>query len=244
VELEIVTVSERRDLESEAEAAFRERWPEFAFHDAISHDYVGRVDEYFAGSAILLLYQGRVVAGGWGVPFVWDGSPEGLPEGYRTALVASVEDREADRAPNAFSFMGATVAKEHDKQGLAPRVLDALIERANSAGLAHVVAPVRPIWKHRYPQVSMAEYATWTRGDGLSIDPWIRTHQRMGATIIKPAPNSLVIVGTVAEWENWADMVFPASGRYVVPDALNLVVVDRERDTAIYREDNLWMQHR
>jgi hypothetical protein len=29
-----------------------------------------------------------------------------------------------------------------------------------------------------------------------------------------------------------------------VPDALNLVEVDRERDEAIYREDNLWVQHR
>lgn len=204
---------------------------------------MSRVDEYFGESAIFLLQHGRVVAGGWGVPFVWDGTPDGLPEGYRTALVASVEDHEAGRAANAFSFMGATVAKEHDRQGLARRVLDALIDRANRAGIAYVFAPIRPTWKHRYPQVSMAEYATWTRSDGLSIDPWIRTHQRMGASIVKPAPNSLVISGTVAEWESWAGMVFPVSGTYVVPDALNLVVVDREQDHAVYREENLWMQH-
>jgi hypothetical protein len=90
----------------------------------------------------------------------------------------------------------------------------------------------------------MAEYATWTRSDGLSIDPWIRTHQRMGATIEKPAPNSMVISGTVAEREGWAGILFPVSGAYVVPDALNLVEVDREHDTAVYREENLWVQHR
>jgi hypothetical protein len=28
-----------------------------------------------------------------------------------------------------------------------------------------------------------------------------------------------------------------------VPDALNLVEVDREHDQAVYREDNLWIQH-
>jgi hypothetical protein len=39
-------------------------------------------------------------------------------------------------------------------------------------------------------------------------------------------------------------MVFPVSGDYVVPDALNLVHVDREADTVTYREENLWVQHR
>ncbi len=91
----------------------------------------------------------------------------------------------------------------------------------------------------------MAEYATWERDDGFSIDPWIRTHQRMGATIIKPARNSIVVVtGTVAEWEAWAGMPFPISGSYFVPGALNLVEVDRERDNATHREENLWVQHR
>ncbi len=98
--------------------------------------------------------------------------------------------------------------------------------------------------KHRYPHVSMTEYSTWTRDHGLSIDPWIRTHQRMGATIIKPAPNSLVIPGTVAQWEAWAGMPLPVSGSYVVPGALNLVTVDRDGDRVAYCEENLWMRHR
>ncbi len=83
----------------------------------------------------------------------------------------------------------------------------------------------------------MAEYATWKRDDGLSIDPWIRTHQRMGATILKPAPDSIVVTGTVAEWESWTGMPFPISGSYFVPGALNLVEVDRDRDTGSYHEE-------
>ncbi len=39
-------------------------------------------------------------------------------------------------------------------------------------------------------------------------------------------------------------MAFPVTGAYVVPDALNLLDVDRDADTAIYREENLWMRHR
>lgn len=38
-------------------------------------------------------------------------------------------------------------------------------------------------------------------------------------------------------------MLFPASGSYVVPEALNLLEVDREHDLAVYREENLRVQH-
>lgn len=244
MELEIVTASDRPDLEEEAGAAFRERWPEFIFHDPIPKQYMARVGEYFPDFDILVLIDGRVAAGGWGVTFTWNGDLDDLPEGYDTALARAVDDHEAGRTPNALSFMAAAVHRDHDKHGLAADVLNVLIERARRAGIEQVVAPIRPTWKAKYPQVPMAEYATWVRDDGLSIDPWIRTHQRMGARILGVAGNSMVIPGTVAQWEEWADMPFPVSGDYVVPDALNLVAVDRENDVAIYREENLWMQHR
>lgn len=81
------------------------------------------------------------------------------------------------------------------------------------------------------------------REDGLHIDPWIRTHQLLGATILAPAPKAMTISGTVAEWEEWTGMAFPESSRYVVPDALDPVDIDREQDRGIYEETNLWMQH-
>jgi hypothetical protein len=53
----------------------------------------------------------------------------------------------------------------------------------------------------------------------------------------------MVITGTIAEWESWTDMVFPETGRYVVPDALALVDINRAEDTGTYTEENLWVQH-
>jgi hypothetical protein len=38
-------------------------------------------------------------------------------------------------------------------------------------------------------------------------------------------------------------MAFPETGRYVVPGALDLVEIDRERDLGTYAETNLWMRH-
>jgi hypothetical protein len=67
-EIEVVTSSERPDLEDQAMAAFRSTWPEFIFHDPVSAAHIGRVEEYFPRYDILLLDAGEVVAGGWGVP--------------------------------------------------------------------------------------------------------------------------------------------------------------------------------
>ncbi len=51
----------------------------------------------------------------------------------------------------------------------------------------------------------------------------------------------MIISGTVAEWEDWAKMAFPETGKYTVPDALDPVDIDRERDRGTYAETNLWM---
>lgn len=241
--MELVTRADRPELHDVAAAVFVERWPEFIFHDDVPKRYMSRVREYFARYDVMALDGGVVVAGGWGVPLAWDGSVTDLPSGYDEALIRAVEGREAGVEPTTLSFMAAAVDPSHDKRGLAAEVLGELIRRADQDSLDHVIAPLRPTWKHRYPTVPMSEYAGWTRPDGLSIDPWIRTHQRMGAQVLCPAPRSMVIEGTVAEWESWTGMTFPGTREYIVPDALNPVFIDREHDRGAYAEENLWVQH-
>ena len=241
--MQIVTTAQRPDLEDQARDAFRVAWPEFIFHDPVAAEYGGRKDAYFQDYDVLLLDEGRVVAGGWGVPVRWDGTVEDLPDGYDGALVRAVDGHEHGVPPTALSFMAAAVRRGETGRGLAAEVLGALRDRAVAVGLRHVIAPLRPTLKHRYPTTPMATFAGWARADGLSIDPWVRTHQRMGARILAPAPRSMVITGTVAEWEAWTGMVFPETGQYVVPEALGLVDIDREQDAGTYVEENLWVQH-
>jgi GNAT superfamily N-acetyltransferase len=242
-ETEIVTSTDRRDLEDEARAAFRGGWPEFIFHDPVSNAHVERVEAYFPRYDILLLERGEVVAGGWGVPLAWNATAAGLPDGYDGAMVRAVEGHENSVEPDTLCVMAAAVKPGRQGTGLAGRVLTALRERAVADGLRRVIAPVRPTLKTRYPLTPMSQFARWRREDGLHLDPWIRTHQRLGARILGPAPRSMVITGTVAEWEDWAKMAFPQTGRYVVPDALDLVRVDRDADRGRYAETNLWMRH-
>ncbi|MEX0791154.1 MAG: N-acetyltransferase, partial [Actinomycetota bacterium] len=61
--------------------------------------------------------------------------------------------------------------------------------------------------------------------------------------ILRAAPQSLRITGTVAEWESWTGMPFPATGTYVIPDGLATLEIDRLRDIGSYWEPNVWMRH-
>jgi hypothetical protein len=38
-------------------------------------------------------------------------------------------------------------------------------------------------------------------------------------------------------------MAFPETGRYVFPEGLALLHVDRERDVGLYHEPNVWVAH-
>jgi hypothetical protein len=77
----------------------------------------------------------------------------------------------------------------------------------------------------------------------LLFDPWLRVHERLGGTILRPEPHSMTITGTVAEWEGWTGMTFPESGGYWFPAGLAPLAVDRDADRGSYREPNVWMLH-
>jgi hypothetical protein len=135
------------------------------------------------------------------------------------------------------------VPKAVQRRGVSRLALEGMIGIAREHGLGSLIAPVRPSWKERYPLTPIDRYAAWRRADGLLFDPWLRTHERMGATILKTEPESLRITGTVDEWENWVGIEFPESGGYVFPGGLALLDVDREADAGCYWEPNVWMRH-
>ncbi|MFI9169336.1 hypothetical protein [Streptomyces lincolnensis] len=90
----------------------------------------------------------------------------------------------------------------------------------------------------------MARFMTWTRPDGDPLDPWLRTHHRMGARMLATAERSMTMTGSVAEWERWTGMTFPDSGPYIVPDALTPLEIDRGNDHGELAEPNVWVRHR
>ncbi|MFG2125286.1 hypothetical protein [Streptomyces sp. NPDC048710] len=186
---------------------------------------------------------GVPVAAGWGVPVRWDGRIDGLPSGYTDALVRAVQGREQGVEPDMLVTCGAVVTPSLKGRGLAGRTLTALRQTDREAGLGRVIAPVRPTTKARCPVTPVETFMWWRRPDGAALDPWIRTHERLGAEILVAAPESQTMTGTVAEWEGWTGLALPESGAYVIPDGLSLLHVDRDTDESVYREPNVWMRH-
>ena len=224
---------------------FSEGFPQFITADRLVKQYIGRVREFFPEWDLMLLDgNGVPVAAGWGVPVRWDGRAEALPSGYTDALVRAVEGHERGARPDTLVICGAIVTPSLKGQGLAGRMLTALRDAGQRAGLPRVVAPVRPTAKARYPLTPIESYMRWRRDDGTALDPWIRTHERLGAEILAAAPESQTMTGTVTEWEGWTGLALPASGDYVIPDGLSVLRVDRAADVGIYQEPNVWMRHR
>jgi hypothetical protein len=223
---------------------FSEGFPRFITADRLGKQYIGRVREWFGALDLMLLDEGGVpVAGGWGVPIRWDGQARTLPSGYSETLVRAVEGREQGVEPDTLVICGAIVTPSLTGRGLAGRALTTLRDTGRAAGLSRVIAPVRPTTKARYPLTPVASFMRWRRDDGTALDPWIRTHERLGAEILAAAPASQTMTGTVAEWEDWTGLALPESGDYVIPDGLSVLRVDRDADTGVYHEPNVWMRH-
>jgi GNAT superfamily N-acetyltransferase len=214
-------------------------------HDEIANRYWERLYENFAAFQVAVCDEaGRVVALGNTIPVSWDGTAEGLSEGgFDAALEGGVPDLEEGRRPDVLSALAAVVARDHRGRGLSVTVLNAMKSVAADHRLGALIAPVRPTLKERYPLTPMERYFRWERPDGLPLDPWFRVHRRLGAEFVRVAPRSMVITGTISEWEEWTGMRFPESDAYVVPGALQPVVMDLERDLGTYEEPNVWMRH-
>jgi GNAT superfamily N-acetyltransferase len=219
-------------------------WPEFLYHDPILNRLFDRVIQEDAEYQFYAWDEERqeVVGGGNAVPAFWDGEVESLPEG---GVDAVVEARFADGAPepNVLCALQIVIAPEARAQGRSSRMIKRMAEIGRDHGLDKLIAPVRPNLKDRYPLTPMERYVEWRREDGSHVDPWLRTHERLGAPIVKVATESMRIPGTVAQWEEWTEMALPESGSYVVPGALVPVEIDRERDEGLYIEPNVWMVH-
>jgi GNAT superfamily N-acetyltransferase len=225
-------------------ALFAGRWPVWIDADAVATRHLPRVREAFGDLEVALLVDDVLVAAAWGVPVVWNGTVADLPRGYSDALVRAVADLDAHSEVDTLVVCAAQVRPDRTGTGLASDVLTALCEAGRSRGLHQVIAPLRPTGKHRHPSTPIGEYTAWARPDGLSLDPWLRTHQRMGAHVLATTEVSQAFTGTVQQWRAWTGESLLVSGAHVVPDALAPLHVDLDADLATLVEPGVWVRHR
>ncbi len=243
---QVVRYSERPELWDDIGELSGEVWPEYNLHGETLNHYWRQLYDVFPDWQFVLYDPGEqeILAEGHTIPLAWDGTDADLGPGIDASLAAAFDLRAAGGAATAVSALAAEVPPRHQSRGLSPVLLTAMAGLARQAGLRHLIAPVRPSRKDRYPTIPIERYVRWTRPDGSPFDPWVRVHTRLGARIGPIIPHSLHITGTVGEWETWTGMPFPETGDYVFPAGLAPVHIDREIDTGEYWEPNIWIIHR
>ena len=238
--MESVTVAERPDLAERGWERTRDVLPQYNHHGDVLNRYWGRLTEERPEFQFHLVGDGEeILARARSIPVRWDGRIEDLPAGIDGAIARGFDESGA----NALCALVIMVPRDLQGRGLSALAIQEMLELAGRRGLTDLIAPVRPSWKEHYPLVPIERYAGWRRADGLFFDPWMRVHERLGATVLKPEPRSLRITGTVGEWEEWTRMAFPESGDYWFPGGLATVMIDREGDRGSYWEPNVWMRH-
>lgn len=221
-------------------------WPEFMLHDAIANENWHELFDRFSTYQFALLdtETDRMAAMANSLPFCWDGNLSELPEeGWDWVFLKAIEDHTNGVMPNIQSAIQIAIHPDYQSQGLSAIMVKAMRGIAKSNGYGHLVAPVRPNQKSKYPLTGIDDYIRWTTDDGLPFDAWLRVHARVGAKILKPCHASMTIRGSGADWESWTGLKFPQSGAYHIPGALNPMQIDVERDEGIYVEPNVWMVH-
>ncbi|MEU4178060.1 N-acetyltransferase [Streptomyces sp. NPDC026589] len=239
--LHVATLAERPDLEP-ALLTMESSWPAYIAPDPMLVHWA--FERHKRHQLVLFDDDGTVVARAVSVPLNWDGDPDTLSDrGWDEALRQCMSDTFLDRALDTLCAMEIAVVPGRKAQNLSARALDALKDHGRREGFRDLVAPVRPSLKHRHPQLSMDRYARRTRPDGLPEDPWLRVHVRAGGQVLKVCPVSMTISGSLAQWRSWTGLPLDRGGPVEVAGALSPVVVDLERDHAVYIEPNVWIRH-
>jgi hypothetical protein len=194
--------------------------------------------------------------------------------------------------PNALSALSITVRADRRRLGLAERLIEIMKQTAQEEHLQVLVAPLRPTRKSEFPFIQMQNYVNWTQtkaaipsnlatlsssrleesspkaGDGhaprqeLLFDPWLRKHIWLGGRILKIAPSSMVVQGSVTEWQAWTGIDFhhllreshsrdlkreqDSNRMYLeipIPGGLVPLRVYVTEKTCTYIEPNVWLYH-
>jgi hypothetical protein len=245
-EYKILTGKDVPDLLKQTSEMVLDSWPEFMLHDP----YVGKYwDNLFAAYpefhfGLMEKQSGQFIALGNSLPLAWHGRARELPdEGIDWALEKGFKDYENKRTLTTLCALQIVIDKKHRNKGLSSRMVRCMLATGMAHGYGELIAPVRPPLKASYPLATIDQFIQWKNGDGHPLDPWMRVHVKLGAKIIKPCPKSMQMSGSISQWEQWTAMKFPETGPYVISGALSPIIIDRQTDSGLYIEPNVWMSH-
>jgi hypothetical protein len=230
-----VSLAQRPELYGEANRLVSSCWPEFMLHDSVANRHFFEFVQTFPDHQFILLDDSGDICGMVNsVPLSFPKALESLNDGgWDWAVIKSLEDRKKGLVPDTLVGLQVCIDPRLQGNGLSARAVDIMRRFRSDKGYRQLVIPVRPTCKHHYPLIPMADYIAW-----------FRVHFRQGGQILRPCEHSMRIEAPLADWEAWTGLTFIGSGRYIVSGALCPLNVDREKDTGVYVEPNVWVVHR
>ena len=244
MELTVCKLSENQSLRREFSRINGIVWPEFMLNDQAATLYWDYLMTFMAEWQFAVKNEkNEVIAIGNSIPVCWNGTIEDLPSGWDDVLEKGVKSHKDSTTPNTLTALAIVIDPAHQGIGLSSFMLSTMKALTTQLNYDYFIAPVRPSMKSFYPLTDMEDYLKWLADDGEAFDPWLRAHCKIGAKILKVAQKSMLVRGTVENWENWTRMRFPQSGRYVIKGALSPIEIDCKSNIGTYSEPNVWVQH-
>ena len=215
-------------------------WPVFLSEDLSVKKYWQRLYQVYPEYQLLFRINSKYVGVANSAPIYWNGNIDDLPAGFDEAIETIIEE---NKKPNTLCGMAVVISKEYLGKGISSKIINNLKKLAKSYGYSNLILPVRPTLKSQYPTISMDNYINWEK-DNLPFDPWLRVHMKIGGKILKVAKPSMIVRGTVSDWQRWTGMYFGESNKYTIQGALNPVNIDLETNVGEYIEPNVWVLHK
>jgi len=238
----IKTLREKLKLKNEVLSINSNAWPQFMLHwhcPDWSHLFTT-----FSDYQVLLIEHGRVLGFGHTIPLYWDIIDLiQLPDDLKVLIEIGVENHKKDIKPNILLALAVVIAIDSKGKGLSSDIVKAMKKSAQKNGINTLIVPVRPTLKPIYPLITIDNYSKWELDDGLPFDPWLRVHKILGGEVFKTANESMLITGSVKEWESWTGVKILGNGNYIFDGALNPVAIDYDNDVGKYTDPCIWVRY-
>ncbi len=224
------------DVWLDSQRLWRTSWPAFLRHDNVARRCFDPATRLRPDLTLSVGDRQGLAAVVNGVAITWDGRPDHLPGGWDGSLESALRTT----APDTAVGLAVMVEPSRRRQGWGATALRALAGAAGRAGLGRLIIPVRPTGKSSNPGMSMEAWVA-RRSRGEPVDPWLRTHERIGGTVLGICQRSMVIEGEADQWAAWTGRTPPHEGPWIVDGALAPVQFDGGRGS--YQEPNVWIEH-
>jgi hypothetical protein len=219
-------------------------WPEFMQHDETVNKNWPNLYTDFLLYQFALAAGNEIIAVGNTVPLNWRRPFAALPDsGLDWAMAKANTDCKRGLEPNVLIGIQILINEKYQGCGISFEMLKIMKDIAKTSGMNNIVLPVRPTQKCNFPLIPIADYLHWLNKDGLPFDPWLRVHIKIGGKIAGICQRSMIIGGSVSEWEDWTGLIFPGSGAYIVDKALVPISIDKRKNFGRYIEPNVWIVH-